>query len=195
MIAYKQLPAGYRLDYRVDAKDKKTAVLLNAVSVILFLAIFALLLLPALLNDFGSIRAFLINPLLYLGMAVCMVLYIILHELVHGAVYKMMTHEKLTFGLTLTVAYCGVPRLYVDRRTSLYAVTAPLIVFTILFAIACALSYGSPVYPPASLLFALHLSGCSGDIYVAWLLLFRYRNRPVLMNDTGPRQTFYIPEE
>ena len=43
-------------------------------------------------------------------------------------------------------------------------------------------------------LFTLHVAGCVGDLWVAGVLLFRYRGREVLMNDTGPKQTFYVKE-
>ena len=49
---------------------------------------------------------------------VSLVLYLVLHELVHGAVYKALTHQKLTFGFTLTVAFCGVPDVYTSRKTA-----------------------------------------------------------------------------
>ena len=44
-----------------------------------------------------------------------MVLYMVLHELTHGLFYKIFTHEKLKFGMTLTVAYCGIPRIYTKK--------------------------------------------------------------------------------
>ena len=50
-----------------------------------------------------------------------LVLYILLHELVHGAAYKLLTGRKLTFGLTLSVAYCGVPDIFVYRNAALAA--------------------------------------------------------------------------
>ena len=46
----------------------------------------------------------------------------------------------------------------------------------------------------AALLLALHLGGCIGDLYDAWLYLFRFRDPATLMQDTGPKQTFYVKE-
>jgi len=42
-------------------------------------------------------------------------------------------------------------------------------------------------------IFALHLGGCSGDIYITYLLLKKYRDPRTLMNDTGPKMTLYVP--
>ena len=54
-----------------------------------------------------------------------MLLYIVLHELTHGIAYKLTTGRKLTFGFTLSVAYCGVPDIYVYRKA---AMTAPILI-------------------------------------------------------------------
>ncbi|MCQ2122483.1 MAG: DUF3267 domain-containing protein, partial [Fibrobacter sp.] len=65
------------------------------------------------------------------ALAAVMLVYIVLHELVHGAVYKLLTGQKLTFGFKASVAYCGVPDIYVYRRTALAALLAPFVVFDI----------------------------------------------------------------
>jgi hypothetical protein len=39
----------------------------------------------------------------------------------------------------------------------------------------------------------MHIQGCSGDLYVTALLLFKYRDRGILMNDTGPRMALFVP--
>ena len=44
-------------------------------------------------------------------------------------------------------------------------------------------------------LFSIHFGGCVGDLYVIGLFLFRFRDPRTLMNDTGPKQTFYVPEQ
>ena len=49
-------------------------------------------------------------------------------------------------------------------------------------------------YAFAGILFAIHFGGCIGDLYMTALLLFRYKDPRTLMNDTGPKQTIYLPE-
>ena len=39
-------------------------------------------------------------------------------------------------------------------------------------------------------LFAIHVGGCIGDLYCTWLLLFKLP-KDTIINDTGPKQTFY----
>ncbi len=126
--------------------------------------------------------------------AASMFLYIVLHELVHGIAYKLLTHEKLTFGLSWSCAFCGVPRIYTYRRTALIALLAPCVTFTmVLLPLTVGLFFVHPAYFLFSaLLLGLHLGGCSGDLYMTALLLFRYRATTTLIRDTGPEQFIYI---
>ena len=102
------LPEGYVSRLTVDCQDKKLGILMNLAA----LAIMAVLCVVfwRLIQPWD---AFLAAPLTsLLKTAVFMVAvsaYIVLHELLHGAAYKLLTGRKLTFGLTWSAAYCGVP--------------------------------------------------------------------------------------
>ncbi len=185
------LPAGYRAAYTVDAKNKKVVTLMNLAAV----GIMAVIAAPLY---------FLIRPTDFLGhfsmarnlvFIAAMLAYIVLHELTHGAAYKLLTGRKLTFGLTLTVAFCGVPEIYVYRRASLIAVLAPFAVFTVVFGAAAALLPTAWDRFYAALLLAIHTGGCVGDLWNTLLYLTRFRDPRTLTRDTGPVQTFYLPED
>ena len=45
-----------------------------------------------------------------------------------------------------------------------------------------------------ALLLAVHIGGCVGDLYDAGLYRFRFRRPDTLMQDTGPKQTFYVKQ-
>lgn len=190
---YRSLPDGYAPVFTVDAKDKKTGLLLTIGSFVLSIA-----LIVPVLTHFDR-RAVMEAPLRFLladgVFLVSIVAYMILHELVHGVVYKLLTHEKLTFGLTLTVAYCGVPQIYVSRAVALAALVMPFAVFTALLLPLTVVFYlTAPLaFLVAGLLFAIHIGGCIGDLFDMILLLFRFRDKRLLMRDTGPLQTFYLP--
>ncbi|MCQ3035784.1 MAG: DUF3267 domain-containing protein, partial [Bacilli bacterium] len=94
---------------------------------------------------------------------------------------------------TLTVAFCGVPDLYVNKKTSLITTLAPLVVFTVVLLPFVILVKSPLTYALISFLFAMHISGCIGDMYVALLLIFKF-DKNTIVNDTGPKQTFYIPK-
>jgi len=187
------LPANYREVLVIDAASKKLGILLNVAALVLTVAAFAVcfLLLPPI--DYADLLE---NGLAlrYLVFMVSMLLYMVLHELVHGAAYKLLTGHKLTFGLKLTCAYCGVPDIYVYRKAALIALLAPFTVFNLVFLLAAVLLHAPADKLVAVLLFAVHFGGCAGDLYDTFLYLTRLKNPLTLMNDTGPKQTFYVPE-
>ena len=182
---YKELPENYEKYYEIDAKNNKIGIILNILAVLLAIGV----MIPfVFIYDF-KFEVNLYTALMFLVLAVSLVVYMILHELVHGLVYKVMTHEKLTFGLTLTVAFCGVPNIYVSKKTALLAVYAPFAVFTVIFLLCIFLIPDTTIKLLFIILFGLHFGGCSGDLYVGFLLLKSKGN--ILMNDTGPKQTFF----
>lgn len=121
--------------------------------------------------------------------------YIIVHELTHGVCYKALTKQKLRFGLTLTVAYCGLREGYVNKKTALISVLAPFVVHSIWLIPVIFLIPNNMIAAAFIVLFALHFGGCCGDLWVTFILLFRYRKQQVLMCDNGPKQQFFIYDE
>lgn len=185
-----ELPEGYREAYRIDAKNKKTGVLLNVIALVLTVG--TILILWPLLNMPDREEALILSPLRFLLFAAALLGTLVLHELTHGAAYKLLTRQKLSFGITPLCAYCGLPDLYVTRRTALIAVLAPFVLFSLLLG---ALTAFLPLWVDrffAALLFAIHFGGCAGDLLVAALLLFRFRSPATLLRDTGPAQIFYV---
>ena len=185
------LPAGYRAAFTVDAKgNKKTVVLLTLASLAITAAVIALAVL--LIRPTGFLENF---SIVKYGITVAALLaYVVLHELTHGAAYKLLTHQKLTFGFTLTVAFCGVPQIWVYRRTALISLLAPFTVFTVLFGGAALLLPDAWDKLYAAVLLGVHLGGCAGDLYDTLLFLTRFQDPRTLMQDTGPKQTIYLFE-
>lgn len=190
-----ELPQNYKLVKTIDAKDGKVGIILNLVA-LLIMAIAVAVAWIVTEFDVSDITeqgfASLIPLLIVL---VIMIVYVILHELVHGMAYKALTKQKLTFGLTLTVAFCGVPNIYVYRKTALISVLAPFVVFLPIFTVVPFFLDGAYYKLLASFLWGIHVGGCCGDLWVAGLLLFKLRDKTVLMNDTGPKQTFYVLDD
>lgn len=185
------LPDGYTAAATVDAKDKKTIIVMNAAALavmVLTAGIAWAVIRPSepLYEYIGFVR--------YMVFLAAILLYIVLHELVHGAAYRLLTGRKLTFGLTLSVAYCGVPDIYVYRKTALISLLAPFTVFIPVFLLPAVLLPGEWDRFFASVLLAIHLSGCVGDLYDTLLYAVKFRDPLTLMRDTGPKQTFYIPQ-
>lgn len=195
MKTYEQeLPERYKEIYHINAANKKTGLLLTLWSFVILVVVFAI---TIAIVGFGYFDDIEFNPSSLIVMdivfIVIMLSYIVLHELVHGIAYKTLTKQKLTFGLKWSCAYCGVPDIYVYRRTALISLVSPLIVFSFVYVVAiivCALISSFYIYIFVFML-AMHLSGCVGDIYMTYLLLTKYKEPTTLMRDTGPEQWLY----
>ena len=191
-----ELPQNYKLVKTIDAKNAKVGIVLNIIAVAVLVAciVLAYFLIGVPLGEMFdfSVNYGMGNLVRLFVLLAVFVVYVILHELVHGAAYKALTKQKLTFGLTLTVAFCGVPNIYVYRKTALIAVLAPFVVFTPIFLALCFVLPNALDKLLASFMLGMHVGGCCGDLWVAGVLTFKYRDKTTLMNDTGPKQTFYV---
>ncbi|MBO4283492.1 MAG: DUF3267 domain-containing protein [Clostridia bacterium] len=190
----RELPEGYRLVKTVDAGNKRFGFFMNLAAAALsaFAGVGGFFLKFG--SDPGSSVSIGGNVWVFegmlLGLLAALIAYLVLHELTHGIVYKILTGEKLTFGLKLTCAYCGVPDIYVTRRTALLSLLAPFTLFSVVFLVPFILLQG-PLSLGFLILFALHFGGCVGDLYDTFLLLFRLKGK-LLMRDSGPQQNFYV---
>ena len=184
----RELPAGYQEVFAIDAKSKKTGILLNLAALAIGGAVFGVcwyIIRPAgYLMNYSIAREMILLAV--------MIGYLVLHELTHGVAYKLLTGEKLKFGVSLTAAWCGVPEIYVYRKTALISLLAPFTVFNIVF-ILLTVFLTDPWYKlDAAIMLSLHVGGCAGDLYDTFLYLFRFRDPKTLMRDTGPKQSFYV---
>ena len=195
-----KLPENYRLVKTVDATKAPFAVVFNLLSLVMMVGAFAVLYF-AFGTDVSLIKEqFLTLPdftkiLALLLLVVGFIVYIVLHELVHGVVYKAFTKRKLTFGVTMTCAYCGVPDVFVYRTASLCALLAPFVIFSIAFIVPMFFLQNTVWFLLLAALFAMHFGGCVGDLYITVLYVFKFRDGKTLMLATGPVQTFYLPHE
>ncbi len=193
----RELPEGYTQRLHINAKSVKLGIIFNLVAVAVMVVVMAVASVPLALAEDVSFTLEPITMLItYAVFFVSMILYIVLHEAVHGIAYKSMTGEKLTFGMSWSCAFCGVPNIYTYRQTALVALAAPLVTFTVILSpLTGVLFFVHPVFYLASaFLLALHLGGCCGDGYMLILLLTKFKSPALLMRDTGPEQFLYLPK-
>ncbi|MCR5349930.1 MAG: DUF3267 domain-containing protein [Acholeplasmatales bacterium] len=189
MNYYDELPEGYKKIYHIDASNKKFVILANLISVLLFIIIFVVSFIIKKINFKFEIS---IKTSIYLfGFIVFLILYMILHELVHGLFYKIFTKKKLTFGIKLSCAFCGVPNIYVKKWPMFITALAPFVVFDIVFVLGIIFTDGL-LCALIVIMLGLHVGGCTGDLFIS-LKMLTLKNT-ILINDIGPSQTIYDKE-
>ncbi|MBQ7344169.1 MAG: DUF3267 domain-containing protein [Clostridia bacterium] len=191
----RELPEGYKLVVHLDAKSPKLGIIFNLIALVIAAVVIGGAIVIA--NLFGGARttvAVKYIPTL-LAFILAMLGYIVLHELTHGFFYKRMTGEKLTFGFSWSCAFCGVPHIYTYARTAKRSAAGPLVIFSAIFIplIAICFFLNPTLYLLSVSLFAIHLGGCCGDMYIL-ILIAKYKDPRMLIRDTGAEQFIYMPD-
>ena len=179
---------GYKECTKIDlVKNKKEALLVNIYGIIIMvvMAVFIPLLIMGGIIEFNLETTF---PLFFIVLLISLILYIPLHEIVHGIVLKKYTDEKLSFGWKLVYAYCGSKEAVVDRKEYYAVALAPLLVFSVVFISLMVLN------PSLSLVWyvmeLMNVSGSVGDIYVS-IKLKKEKSRDILITDSGTDMSFW----
>ncbi|MBO4749137.1 MAG: DUF3267 domain-containing protein [Lachnospiraceae bacterium] len=186
----KELPEGYVEAFVVDAYDKESSKGMRIGALVTAVVTFNMILFLYAIPRWSEIIAG-FSIIGCLELVATYVLYISMHELTHGAVYKLLTKQRILLGFNPPAAYCGVPDIYVYRLTSLISLFAPFTIFGILFLAMTILTADPFAKLLIMILLALHVIGCVGDLYGAWILLFKLKDPATLRKDTGPKQIYY----
>ena len=197
MNTFDSLPGGYSLAFEVDMKkDKKLVLWVNiaamagaAVMAVPMAFIVPLRPLFDMSNGFGPY-------FLRFGVLIAASwLYIVLHELTHGAAYKLFSKNKLNFGFNGLFAWCGCRDCYFPRNKYIVVALAPLVVWGVLLGILCALcgAFWQEWFWVAYIVQIANVTGAAGDIYVS----ARLTRCPAdtLASDDGLGMKIYVPEK
>lgn len=187
-----ELPAGYREQFTINLqKDKKLALIINgaAFAIMLVLGILGHLAVPVT-SLFSMEQGFGIYFLRIGALIVGYVVYMILHELVHGICMKAFSGVKPRYGFTGMYAYAGSD-CYFAKPYYIMIALAPVVVWGIVLQVLCAVV-------PEDWFWVVYfiqignLAGAAGDFYVTW----RFRQLPgnILVRDTGIEMTVYGKE-
>lgn len=195
MLPCQTLPAEYELARAIDLRQQPRLMLgLNLIGLGLLLVfgwLFAWL--AAGLRSPGEAISFSLPSGLaaILGIGVAFGVVLLLHELVHGACFWLITRARPRFGLQLAYAYASAPQWYIPRNPYLVVGLAPFVLISLVGAILL------PWLPEALVLpwifaLAVNASGSIGDLYiVGWLLR---RPSSALVNDHGDCIHIYLPQ-
>jgi hypothetical protein len=188
-----QLPSEYKIDKVINCEKQSTIFIFTLINFFVTAALIILgIIISFSLNESIETKFEGFYGLLGILFLILIVAVVIGHELIHGLFYKIFTKQKLTFGISLSAAFCGVPHVYVRKKAMLITCLAPCVIFSFVFLVLMIVFFSSLYYILFLVLFAVHFGGCVGDIYCAILFIFKYKNKDILINDTGLKQSIYV---
>lgn len=192
MKALQTLPEQYREIFRVNLQtDKKKALLINlfALGIIVLLAVPMHFYVPVT-TLFDMEAGMGLYALRLLVLVVAIIVYMILHELVHGLTMKLCGTQKVKYGFTGLYAFAGSEDYY-DKRSYIAIALAPVVVWGIVIGVINAfvpMEWFWVVYA----LQITNLSGAAGDVYVT--AKFSRFPKDILVQDSGVGMTVYSAE-
>lgn len=189
MKALQILPDNYKEIFSVDLqKNKKTAVLVNAATLVIAGALAATMHffvpITTLFDMQNGSDAYMIKFIILL---VLIAVYVILHELVHGIAMKICGTKKVKYGFTGLYAFAGSNDYY-DKKSYIMIALAPVVIWGIVLAIV-------NIFVPAGwfwvvyLIQIINLSGAAGDLFVT--VKFSRLPKDILIRDYGISMVVY----
>lgn len=189
--SFAELPHGYTAGPTIDLqRNVKLAILINVVALVIAIA----MLVPAVL----LVSPFETFPIDNLGdgllrmlvLLVGMVVYMVLHELVHGIFMKHYSGLKPHYGFTGLYAYAGSTG-YFCRSHYITIALAPVVVWGIVLVV---LNFLVPAhwFYVVFILQVINISGAAGDFYVT--AKFLKLPQDILIFDSGVAMQVYLHE-
>ena len=189
MRSYSELPEDYTEILQIDLqKNKRLMLLVNALAI----AIGVIMAVPMhfyvpIGSLFSMDKGLFAYSVRFAALVVLMVVYMILHELVHGAAMKLCGTKKVKYGFTGMYAFAGSTDYY-PKKPYIFIALAPVVLWGAVIALI------NPFVPSewfwvVWLLQIINISGAAGDIYVTC----RFSRLPsdILVRDHGMSMKVY----
>lgn len=191
MKAIGVLPEDYGEIYSLNLqKDKRAAIIVN----LLALAIAAVM--AVSMNFFVPVTSFfdmsggIVRYFLRLAaLIVLMVLYMVLHELVHGIAMKLCGTKRVKYGFAGLYAFAGSEDYY-DKKSYIFIALAPIVLWGTVLA---AVNFFVPTewFWIVYMIQLINISGAAGDLFAA--VKFSRMPKNILIQDSGvSMRVFYI---
>ena len=181
-----RLPEGYREVRRVDLmRNRKEAVLVNllALTITGVMIVLGFLICPS----FAEFEIGIHTVLGILFMAVGIIVYMILHEVIHGVFMKAFSGIRPRYGFTGLYAYAGSDALFC-RRHYIVIAFAPVVILGLVLAVLTVAFYETAFWY-LYIIQIVNISGAAGDFYVGTLIA-RATN-DVMVRDAGTDMSLY----
>lgn len=192
MRSVEKLPEGYEKIYSVDLqKNKKLSLLVNGLAVaIMILMVVPMRFLVPIRATFPPEKPVGCLGKLTLTLAL-LVLYIVLHEAVHGIAMKICGTKKVKYGFTGLYAFAGSTDYY-GKGAYIFIALAPVVLWGIVLAVVNA--FVSPEWFWVIYFIQINnISGAAGDFFVT--ARFSTMPKDILVQDYGVGMTVYSKEE
>ncbi|MBE7065759.1 MAG: DUF3267 domain-containing protein [Ruminococcaceae bacterium] len=190
MKAVQNLPENYKEILSVNLeKNKKLLWGVNIAAVVICVAMllpatFFIVPLGTMFDPGQGIASMLIKIAATMGL---LVIYIILHELVHGIAMKICGTKKVRYGFKGLYAFAGSDDYY-DKKSYIFIALAPVVLWGVVLAVV-------NVLVPEDWFWIIYIvqmqniSGAVGDYYVS--LKFSRLPKDILIKDYGVGMTVY----
>ena len=184
MKSFLHLPAGYQESFRVDLqKNKKQSIIVNVLSVVILALVVGA---GLLMNPYRVCFKKSMMPLVLV--VVGLLVYTVLHELIHGIFIRVFSGTRPHYGFTGGFAYAR-SEAYFSRTHYIIIALSPVILLGTVLAVLCVSSWGTQWFWALYLLEAFNLSGAAGDFYVTWKFLKQPKD--ILVYDSGVSMIVY----
>ena len=192
MRSFSALPGDYKEIVSIDLqKNKKLMLLVNVIAVIIAVAMVVPVAFVVPISALYDMSRGLLNYAIRFGaLLVLMIVYMVLHELVHGAAMKICGTKKIMYGFTGMYAFAGSDEYY-DKRGYIFIALAPVILWGAVLAVVNCLvptEWFWVVYH----LQVMNISGAAGDLYVT--VKFLPLPKDILVKDYGVGMTVYTKQ-
>lgn len=189
MRAYSQLPENYREIFSIDLqKNKKISLLVNGLAILIAAVVTVPVALVRPIEVLFDMSAGMGPYMLrFLTLMVGCVVYMVLHELVHGAVMKLCGTKKVRYGFTGLYAFAGSEDYY-DKKSYITIALAPIVVLGIVLAVVN-ICVPDTWFWVVYFIQITNLSGAAGDLYVT--VKFSKMPRDILVSDYGVGMKVY----
>jgi hypothetical protein len=189
MKAVEGLPEGYHEIYEIDLqKDKKMALIVNLLAIVISVLMIVPMHFVVPFFTLFSMESGLQRYMIRFGvLIVLIVLYMVLHELVHGGAMKICGTKKVKYGFTGMYAFAGSEDYY-DKKSYIFIALAPVVFWGIVLAIVnCFVS--AEWFWVVYMIQIMNISGAAGDLFVT--VKFSRFPRDILVRDHGVGMKVY----
>lgn len=191
MKAIGVLPEDYGEIYSLNLqKDKRTAIIVNllalAIATVMAVSMNFFVPVTSVFDMSGGIVRYFLR---LAALIVLMVLYMVLHELVHGIAMKLCGTKRVKYGFTGLYAFAGSEDYY-DKKSYIFIALAPIVLWGTVLA---AVNFFVPTewFWIVYMIQLINISGAAGDLFAAVKL--SRMPKDILIQDSGvSMRVFYI---